>query len=182
VSAFLRPRTFVASEYPATPDLNILSSSIAALVGKDGYPYPAFAHARARSTKPVSLATGQWTPLSFDVADVNKNGVWIAEGSSLVVPARFAGRWRIGAAVDIETVACNKELRLIINASRVVAERSRPGVGSPIPGRITLATSVSLDVGDFIEAEAWHDLGVPISAIPGTWAPVLWAHWEGTDL
>lgn len=182
MSSFLRPRTYVENEYPATADLNILSASIAALLGKT-HTYTVLPRARVRSTAPVSLTTSTWSTLTYDTAEVNEGGMWFGEtGSALIVPAGFAGRWRVGAAVDIENVACNKAFRLIVNASKVLCERDRPGVGTPVPGRITISSCASLEVGDFIEAEAWHDLGVPINATPGTWSPVLWARFEGTDL
>lgn len=176
---FTNPRTWANDDYVSSATFNThVRDNLRWLLGHHLNPMP---FARVRSEAPVSLATSQWTTLRYDEVVVDRGGMFASgAGSALIAPV--AGRYRIGAAVDIENVACNKALRLIVNASRVLAERDRPGVGSPVPGRITISTAAELAAGDFIEAEAWHDLGVPINAVPGPWAPVLWAHWEGTDL
>ena len=117
-----------------------------------------------------------WSALVFDTEEVNRGGMW-ASGSPLIIET--AGRYKIGAAVDLESAACNKALRLIVNATKVIAQDDRPGVGSPVPARWSISTTARLEQGDFVEAEVWHDYGSILNAVPGTWAPVLWSRWKG---
>jgi len=172
------PRTWSDGDFVSAPTFNThVRDNLRFLLGSELNPKP---HARVVSEAPVSLATSQWTPLTYDQTVVDRGGMFASGiGSALIAP--IAGIYRIGASVDIENVACNKALRLIVNAAQVLTERDRPGVGSPVPGRITISTTASLAAGDFIEAEAWHDLGVPINAVPGDWAPALWAHWQSDN-
>lgn len=174
-SSYTDPRTWADGDYVSAATLNTqVRDNLRFRLGHSANPFP---HARVRSATPVALASTQWSTLHFDTAVVDRGGMWLGAGSALVAP--IAGRYRIGASLDTDYVASNKALRLIINASRVAAEKHRPGVGREAPIRATIWTSIDLEAGDFIEAEAWHDYPAPISAVPSAWAPVLWARWRG---
>lgn len=168
------PRTWTDDEYVWAPQLSRqVTDNLWWLLHHSTNPAPA---ARVRSTVPVALASGVWSALVFDTAEINRGGMW-ASGSPLVI--EHAGRYKLGAAVDMQTAACNKAIRLIVNGSRVLTQDDRPGVGSPVPGRWAISTTARLEPGDFVEVEAWHDFGSIINAVPGTWAPVLWGRWKG---
>lgn len=170
------PRTWATDDYVSAATLNTeLRDRFRFLLGHSLNPKP---HARVRSTVPVSLASKQWSTLTFDTTEVDRGGMFAGgAGSALVAP--IAGRYRIGAAVSTDHVASNKSFRIIINAAREIVRKSRPGTGRPVPIEATVPVTVRLAAGDFIEVEVWHDYPTPINALPDTWAPVLWARWEG---
>lgn len=168
------PLTWVDEQLVSAATLNTeIRDRFRWLLGHSANPKP---HARVRSTVPIPLAPRQWTALRFDTTEVDRGGMWLGAGSALVAP--LTGRYRIGAAVATDRVASNKGFRLIINASRVVAQRKRTGTGRVVPMEVTLRTTIDLEAGDFIEAEAWHDYPQEINATPDTWCPVLTARWQ----
>jgi hypothetical protein len=174
--SYPNPRTWNDDDFVPAPALNTeVRDSLRWLLGHSLNPFP---HAVVRNTAPVALTSGQFSTIPFDTADISRGGLW-ASGSALIAP--IAGMMCAGGCVEIETAACNKAVRLIVNAATIVAESDTSGVGSPAVGRINVSSFFHVDIGDFVELEAFQDLGVSINAANQTYSPVLWGFYVAVD-
>lgn len=173
------PTTWTA----AVPDENDFNAEIRDplqwLLGHSANPKPALT---IRASAPTSLSngggSGAWTEIDLDTVDENL-------GFSTALPATIPvdGYYDIGAAVDIAVERSNKAIRVLKNGTDVILQDDRPGVGSPIPARITASTgNVPLDAGDVLTLEAYNDAasGAIDALATGTWAPVLWIEYVAT--
>ncbi len=141
---YTNPRNWNTNNPVSAPTLNTeVRDNLMWLLGHSSNPFP---HARLWSSVNVALTSGQFSTIPFDSADVNRGDMWLG-GSALVAP--IAGMMYAGGCVEIETAACNKALRLIINAATIVAENDTNGVGSPAVGRINVSSFFHVDAGDF---------------------------------
>lgn len=170
------PMTWADGDYVSAPTLNTeVRDALRWLLGHSSNPFP---FAVIRNSASVALTSGQFSTIPFDTADVSRGGLWTA-GSALIAP--IAGMMCAGGCVEIETAACNKAVRLIVNAATVVAEQDTSGVGSPAVGRINISSFFHVDAGDFVELEGFQDLGVPLNATTQTYSPVLWGFYVAVD-
>jgi hypothetical protein len=170
------PRTWAADEFVSKATLNTqVRDNLRWLLGHSANPSP---FAVIRNSASVALTSGQFSTIPFDTADISRGDLWTS-GSALIAP--IAGMMCAGGCVEIETAACNKAVRLIVNAATVVAEQDTSGVGSPAVGRINVTSFFHVDAGDFVELEAFQDLGVPLNATAQTYSPVLWGFYVAVD-
>jgi len=148
------------------------------LLGHSSNPKP---YLRTRGASPTALdnggGTGAWTDIALGTTVINR-------GFSTTNPATIpvTGYYDIGACIDVDVAVSNKALRILVNGD-TVAEDDQPGVGSPIPARITCSTGVvPLSEGDVITIEGYNDAATgDVDALAtGEWAPVLWVEYIAT--
>lgn len=171
------PMTWYLNESVSAPTLNThVRDNTRWMLGHSDNPFP---FARARSSVSIGLASGQFSTLTYDTVDVSRGGLYTS-GSALICP--IAGMIVAGACVEFEASACNKALRLIVNAASTVTEQDISGVGSDAIVRLSVVSFFHVDIGDFIEAEAFQDLGVNVNAVAqSSYSPVLWGAYVAVD-
>lgn len=171
------PRTWANGDYVEAPTMNTqVRDNHRWLLGHSSNPFP---FARARSSVSIGLASGQFSTLTYDTTDVSRGGLYTS-GSALIAP--IAGMMVAGACVEFEASACNKAVRLIVNAATTVTEQDISGVGTDATVRLSVVSFFHVDIGDFIEAEAFQDLGVSVNAVAQSdYSPVLWGAYVAVD-
>lgn len=188
MSTYPKPMTWFDSWYVTVADMNTyVRDAMRWALGHSENPFP---HAAVRSSKNIALTSGQFSTLTFDTVEVARGDLWsltsqtfdteTPSASALIAP--YPGMMCAGGCVEIETAACNKALRLIVNGTTVVAEQDTSGVGSPAVGRINISAFFHVDTGDFVELEAFHDLGVPLNALAqANYSPKFWGFYVAVD-
>lgn len=148
------------------------------LLGHSDNPKPFL---RVRGDAPTALdnggGTGAWTEIALGTEVVNRG---FSTSDPPTIPV--AGYYDIGACIDVDVAVSNKALRILVNGT-TVAEDDQPGVGSPIPARITCSTGVfPLSGGDVITIEGYNDAATgDVDALStGDWAPVVWVQYIAT--
>ena len=150
------------------------------LLGHSSNPKPFL---RTRGSAPTSLSngggSGAWTEIDLDNSDEHRGFV-----TALPATIPVDGFYDVGAMIDVDVERSNKALRIRKNGTDTIAQDDRPGVGSPVPARITASTgNVPLVAGDVITIEGYNDAasGAIDALATGTWAPVLWIEYVATD-
>jgi hypothetical protein len=146
------------------------------LLGHSSNPKP---YLRTRGASPTALANGStWTNITLGTTVINRG---FATPNPATIPV--SGHYDIGATIDVDVAVSNKALRIRLNGTSTLAEDDQPGVGGPVPARITCSTGVvPLSAGDVITIEGFNDsAAASVDALStGEWAPVLWIQYIAT--
>lgn len=173
--AELDPLTWTAVA-PAVADFNTeIRDRSQFLLGHATNPKPG---ARVTTASPFTVSsTSTWTTVPLDSTVRDRTGD-MADGVGLEIP--LSGAYLVGFTAQMSNVACNKDMRVLIDSTTELLFDSAIGLLTPTPGRFGAVTWYTFTAGQTLELQAWRDGSTSVDVeVAGARSPVLWAIWEG---
>lgn len=137
---------------------------------------------RVRSDAAQAITSGVWTLVTFNLEryDTDAMHSTSTNTSRITVPANGAGIYRIGANVNLSaTGARTTGARILLNGTTVIASQVHQSYTTPaINVEHNLSCDYSLNVGDYVEVQAYCDDNTGTVTVQNAYSPEFWASWQ----
>lgn len=171
----LAPKTWADAEPIAEGDLNDMRDTDRFVLGHPDGPKPG-ARVTAASTFTLSSAS-TWTTVPLDTVLRDRTGT-MSDATGLTIP--LSGDYFFGFSAETSNVACNKDMRVLMDGTDVILFDAEVGIFTPTPARWMASSWMFLEIGTTLELQAWRDGANNVDVlVTAPWSPVLWAAFDG---
>ena len=119
-----------------------------------------------RFTVPQAIPTSTWTSVEFaDFDEWDTDGFHTPPDAEITIPAGLAGIYMCLAVAQLDSSPTgNRAMRLLVNSSQVYGASSGDAADtSGAKTALTAAEEISLEVGDTIEVQIYHQRTVDLN-------------------
>jgi len=136
---------------------------------------------RAYHNAAQGIAAGSWTTLSFNQERFDTDGMHstATNPSRFTVPTGGAGLYLVGITAEIQAAGDRTVgLRAIVNGATTIARWVGRANNPPQAQGSAISALWSLNVGDYVEFQAYCDDGSGSVVVLGAWSPEAWLIWQ----
>jgi hypothetical protein len=124
--------------------------------------------ARVWRSTAQSIPNGAWTPISFDTVRYDSGSTWVAANPTRLT-CQVAGVYTITGHLiySPNTAGSQRNAAILLNGSIYLAQQAPAvsGYSASQYTRVSVNTTYRLNVGDYVELQAWQDSGAAVSLL-----------------